>query len=376
MVYVEDASSVPVTASVPGAFQPFRWKVFCIRCCDAFSDFLRGETLVMFGLDLTILLLIGLALVFDFLNGFHDSSNIVATMIASRALSGRQALAITAVAEFTGPFLFGVAVATTLGNEVLMDRQLEISVVLSALAAAIVWNLITWWLGIPSSSSHALVGGLLGAAILESGIGVIKWNGLIKVIVALLTSPLIGLLVGYSLMKLVLHLARNATPGINQFFKGSQVVTAVALALSHGTNDAQKTMGVITMGLVASGFLTEFHVPLWVIALSAGAIALGTWTGGWRLIRTLGGKFFKIRPVHGFTTQIASAGVILGAAVSGGPVSTTQVVSSAIMGVGSAERVSQVRWGVAREIVTAWFLTIPVSGVLSALLGILLRNWF
>ncbi len=327
-------------------------------------------------LPFTVFLLIGLALVFDFLNGFHDSSNIVATMIASRALSGRQALTMTAVAHFIGPFLFGVAVATTLGNEVLMDSQLKMSVVLSALISAIVWNIITWWLGIPSSSSHALVGGLLGAAIVESGMGVIKWAGLTKVIIALLTSPLIGLIVGYLLMKLVLYLARSATPGINRFFRGSQVVTAVALALSHGTNDAQKTMGVITMGLVASGVLTEFHVPIQVIAISAGAIALGTWMGGWRLIRTLGGKFFKIRPVHGFTTQIASTGVILGAALFGGPVSTTQVVSSAIMGVGSAQRVSQVHWAVARELVVAWFLTIPVSGVLSALVGMLLRNWF
>ena len=324
----------------------------------------------------TVVLLIVLALVFDFLNGFHDSSNIVATMIASRALSGRQALAITALAEFAGPFLFGVAVATTLGNEVLNDTQIKISVILSALISAILWNLVTWWLGIPSSSSHALVGGLLGAAMIESGMGVIKWAGVGKVILALLISPVIGLIIGYLLMKLVLFLARGASPGINEFFKRSQIVTAVALALSHGTNDAQKTMGVITMGLVASGVLTEFQVPFWVIALSAGAIAVGTWTGGWRLIRTLGSKFFKIRPVHGFTAQIASAGVILAAAVSGGPVSTTQVVSSAIMGIGSAERVSKVNWGVAGELVTAWFLTIPVSAVLAALIGMLLHNWF
>lgn len=327
-------------------------------------------------LPFTVLLLIGLALVFDFLNGFHDSSNIVATMIASRALTGRQALAITAVAHFIGPFLFGVAVATTLGNEVLVDTELSMSVVLAALSSAIVWNVVTWWLGIPSSSSHALVGGLLGAAIVESGAGVIKWAGLSKVIIALLTSPLIGLVAGYLVMKLVLFLARGATPAISGFFRHSQIVTAVALALSHGTNDAQKTMGVITMGLVASGVLSEFQVPIWVIALSAGAIALGTWTGGWRLIRTLGGKFFKIRPVHGFTTQIASAGVIMGAALSGGPVSTTQVVSSAIMGVGSAERVSKVHWDVAGELVAAWFLTIPISAVLAAILGTVLRNWF
>ncbi len=323
----------------------------------------------------SVLFLIALALIFDFLNGFHDSSNIVATMIASRALSGRQALAITALAEFVGPFLFGVAVATTLGNEVLNDSELQISTVLAALVAAIAWNLATWWLGIPSSSSHALVGGLVGAALVESGIGVIKWAGLGKVIAALLISPPIGLLIGYLVMKLVLFLARGAPPSINTFFRHSQVVTAVALALSHGTNDAQKTMGVITMGLVAAGVITEFHVPLWVIAISAGAIALGTWTGGWRLIRTLGGKFFKIRPVHGFTTQIASASVILSAALSGGPVSTTQVVSSAIMGVGSAERVSKVHWNVAGEIVTAWFMTIPVSALLSALLTMVLRSW-
>ncbi len=323
----------------------------------------------------TIFILIGLALIFDFLNGFHDSSNIVATMIASRALSGRQALGITAIAHFIGPFLFGVAVATTIGNEVLNDTEIKMSVVLAALISAILWNIITWWLGIPSSSSHALVGGLLGAAIVESGTAVIKWGGLGKVIFALLFSPLVGLLAGFLLMKLVLFLARGATPGINQFFKSSQIVTAVTLALSHGTNDAQKTMGVITMGLVASGVLTEFHVPIWVIAMSAGAIALGTWTGGWRLIRTLGGKFFKIRPVHGFTTQISSAAVILGAALSGGPVSTTQVVSSAIMGIGSAERVSKVHWGVAGEIVAAWVLTIPVSAVIAALLGLVLRTW-
>src|SRR5574340_643798 len=180
-------------------------------------------------LPFAVVLLIGLALVFDFLNGFHDSSNIVATMIASRALSGRQALGITAIAEFTGPFLFGVAVATTLGNEVLMDSQLKISVVISALIAAIVWNIVTWWLGIPSSSSHALVGGLIGAAIVESGVGVVKWAGLTKVIMALLLSPLTGLVVGYLLMKLVLYLARSATPGVNRFFKGAQVVTALAL---------------------------------------------------------------------------------------------------------------------------------------------------
>ena len=323
----------------------------------------------------SVILLIVFALGFDFLNGFHDSSNIVATMIFSRALSGRQALALTALAEFTGPFLFGVAVATTLGSEVLNGNQIELSVILAALGAAIIWNLITWWLGIPSSSSHALVGGLMGAAVIENGFEIVKMTGLIKVLVALAISPPIGFIAGFIIMKLVLFLARGAGPGINVFFKRAQIATAVGLALSHGTNDAQKTMGMITLGLVSAGVLPKFEVPMWVIVLSASAIALGTWTGGWRLIRTLGSKFFKVRPVHGFTSQVTSATVILTAAFLGGPVSTTQVVSSAIMGIGSAERVSKVRWSTGGQILITWLTTIPFSGILAAGLAILLRSW-
>lgn len=324
-------------------------------------------------LALPVLVLIILALTFDFLNGFHDSSNVVATMIASRALSGRQALTLTAMAEFAGPFLFGVTVATTIGNEVLVDSEIRESVLIAALGAAIIWNLLTWWLGFPSSSSHALIGGLIGAAIMESGLEVVKWAGLGKVVIALAISPPIGLAAGYLIMKLVLYLSRAATPAINGFFKRGQIVTAVWLALSHGTNDGQKTMGIITLGLVTAGALPEFQVPLWVVALSAAAIALGTSIGGWRLIRTLGGKFFKVRPVHGFTTQIASALVIMSAALLGGPVSTTQVVSSGIMGVGSAERVSKVHWGVAGQILAAWLTTIPASALMAAGLAGLLR---
>jgi PiT family inorganic phosphate transporter len=327
-------------------------------------------------MPLPVIVLIVLALFFDFLNGFHDSSNIVATIIASRAMGGRQALTLVAIAEFIGPFLFGVAVATTIGNEVLNDSEIRLSVTMSALLAAVIWNLITWWLGIPSSSSHALIGGLIGAGVVESGLGVVKLAGLWKVIFALFTSPLIGLVIGFVVMRLTLFLSRPFPPSINTFFKRGQWLTAIALALSHGTNDAQKTMGVITMGLVSAKVIPEFHVPLWVVALSAGAIALGTWIGGWRLIRTIGSKFFKIRPVHGFTAQITSASVILAAAFLGGPVSTTQVVSSAVMGVGAAERISKVHWGVAGQIVMAWFTTIPVAAVLSALFALVLRNWF
>jgi len=327
------------------------------------------------GISFSTGLLIALALAFDFLNGFHDSSNIVATMIASRALSGRQALTITAIAHFIGPFLFGVAVATTLGHEVLNDSEIKLSVTVAALIASITWNIITWWLGIPSSSSHALVGGLIGAAVIESGWGVVKLAGLGKVVLALAISPPIGLVAGYVVMKTVLFLARGATPKINTFFKRGQIVTAIALALSHGTNDAQKTMGIITLGLVSAGVLPTFHVPVWVIAVCAAAIALGTATGGWRLIKTLGSKFYKVRPVHGFTTQVASASVILTAAILGGPVSTTQVVSSAIMGVGSAERLSKVRWSTGGQILIAWLTTIPFAAILAAGLAVILRRW-
>ncbi len=313
-----------------------------------------------------LIVIIAIALVFDFLNGFHDSSNITATVISSRALSPPKALGITALAEFSGPFLFGVAVATTIGNEVVDPSVISSAVIIAALSSAILWNLLTWYFGWPSSTSHALVGGLVGAVAAAEGLSTIQFAGLEKVLIALFLSPVLGLLLGYLVLKAIYFLARGATPGVNSFFRRSQLFTSLALALSHGTNDAQKTMGIIAMAMVTTGFSSEFHVPWWVIALSAGAIALGTALGGWRLIRTLGGKFFKIRPVHAFGSQLTSAGIILGAALLGGPVSTTQVVSSSIMGAGSADRVSKVRWTVARDIAVAWLLTIPVSALMAA----------
>jgi len=315
-----------------------------------------------------IAILVAVALFFDFLNGFHDSSNIVATMISSRALSPRQALALSAIAHFCGPFLFGVAVATTIGHEVVAEEALIMPVIFAALLAAIAWDLITWFFGIPSSSSHALIGGIVGAVSVDFGLGAIQMRGLAKVAIALFVSPILGLMVGYLLMQLILFLARGASPKINRFFKRSQILTSLALALSHGTNDAQKTMGIIAMALVASGYLSEFSVPKWVIVACAGAISLGTASGGWRIIKTLGAGFYKVRPVHSFAAQLGSAVVILGAALLGGPVSTTQVVSSTIVGVGSAERLSKVRWGVARNILLAWILTIPATALLAALL--------
>ncbi|MFN2149787.1 MAG: anion permease [Anaerolineales bacterium] len=316
-----------------------------------------------------------IALFFDFLNGFHDSSNIVATVIFSRALHPRVALVLAAIAEFTGPFLFGVAVARTIGNELLTDQALNELVVLSALIAAVLWNLITWYLGLPSSSSHALLGGLLGAAILYTQtFSVVKIDGLIKIVLALLLSPVAGLVMGFIVMRITLWTVRKATPRVSTVFRRLQVLTLVGLALSHGTNDAQKTMGVLTLALFLTGQIAVFHVPIWVIALSAGAIALGTAFGGWRLIRTLGGKIYRIRPIHGFTSQIAGASVILGSALFGGPVSTTQVLSSAIVGAGAAERVNKVRWTILRDMALAWTLTIPSTAIASILIFLLLRT--
>jgi PiT family inorganic phosphate transporter len=312
--------------------------------------------------------LVVFSLIFDFLNGFHDSSNVVATVISSRSMPPRASLMLAAVAHFTAPFLFGVAVATTVGKGVIEPSAISPNVVLAAVLSAIVWNLITWFIGIPSSSSHALIGGLLGAAIVAEGVGIIQLPGLLKILVSLLISPPLGLLAAFIIMRILLFLLRNASPRISTVFKRMQLITALTLSLSHGTNDAQKTMGVITMGLVAAGAQTDFAVPLWVVAASAGAIALGTSLGGWRLIRTLGGRIYKIRPIHGFTSQAASAAVIFAAAVIGGPVSTTQVVGSAIMGAGAAERLSKVRWQVGREMVTTWLLTIPATAAISALL--------
>lgn len=311
--------------------------------------------------------LIALALFFDFLNGFHDSSNIVATVISSRALPPRVALRLTALGEFLGPFLFGVAVAKTVGEGLLDSAVITLPVVLAALLGAIVWNLITWYVGMPSSSSHALVGGLLGAAIYARGLGVVRLAGLGKILLALFISPPLGLVAGFLIARLVFFLTQWATPRVNTWFRRFQVLTSFGLALSHGANDAQKTMGVLTLALVASGRLAHFHVPFWVIIASSAMIALGTSFGGWRLIHTLGGRIFRVRPVHGLSSQIAGAAVIAGAALFGGPVSTTQVMSSAIMGTGAAERVNMVRWQVGRDMLVAWVLTIPTAALVAAL---------
>lgn len=314
----------------------------------------------------SLLLVIVLALIFEFINGMRDSSNIVATMISSRAFHAQTALGITAASEFAGPLLFGVTVAKTIGSDIVAAEVISLQALTVGLISAILWNLITWYFGIPSSSSHALIGGLIGAAVISSGWSAVKLAGITKVMLALFISPLVGFIAGFIVLKIVYLLSMNASPHINNFFKQSQMFTAITLAFSHGTNDAQKTIGIITLSLIISGKLTGFNVPFWVVLLSAGTMAAGTALGGWRLIRTLGGKFYKIRPVHGFTSQLTSGIVILGASVFGLPVSTTQVVSSSIIGVGASERFGKVRWGVAGDILTAWVITIPISALFSA----------
>ena len=315
-----------------------------------------------------LIALIVLAVIFDFLNGVHDSSNIVATVIFSRALNPRMALILAAISHFIAPFLFGVAVATTIGDELLNMSAVNMNAIMAGVIAAIVWNLLTWYFGIPSSSSHALLGGLLGATLLHSrSLEIVKVSGLTKIAIALFLSPIAGLIIGFIVMKFTLLLVRSATPKVSNLFRRFQVVTLIGLSLSHGTNDAQKTMGLIALGLLLSGQTSSFVIPMWVVTVSAAAIGLGTSFGGWRLIRTLGGKIFRIRPIHGFTSQIGGAIVILSAALLGGPVSTTQVMSSSILGVGAAERVNKVRWNVLSDMALTWLITIPANAAIAAL---------
>ncbi len=315
-------------------------------------------------------ILLALTLTFGFLDGFHNSANVVATVISSRAMRPRQSLMLAAVAEFIGPFLFGFAVAKTIGADLVEQDAVTVPVVLAAVLAAIIWKLITWWPGIPSSSSHSLFGGLIGAVIIASGVSALKVEGVMTIVIALLLSPVIGFVGGYLVMIFTLRLTRDSTPSINRLFKRGQIFTSFGLALSHGSNNAQKIMGLIVLGMVSTGMTETFSTPLWVVTVSAGALALGTLFGGQRMIRTLGGKFYKIRPVHGFSAQATSATVILGASLFGGPVSTTQVVSSTIVGVGAADRPNKVRWGVFYDIGLAWVLTIPATAVMAAILYI------
>lgn len=328
-------------------------------------------------------LVVALALIFDFSNGFHDAANVVATIIVTGVLSPVKALTIAAICEFIGPFLFGTAVAKTIGKNIIHTSTfdpntmaLSTGVILAALIGAIAWNLLTWWFGLPSSSSHALIGGLIGPVLIAYGPDKIMWKGVIFVFASLILAPVIGMFFGWLFFKITRFTAEkiHATPSANNFFNKMQVVSSVCLALSHGANDAQKSMGVIAMSLVILGILPSFEIPVWVVASCAGAIAAGCATGGWRIIKTMGAKICRLRSVHAFCSQTASASVILTAALIGGPVSTTHVVSSSIIGVGAGQRISAVRWGVAKDIVAAWFITIPAAGLMASLAFIVIRT--
>jgi PiT family inorganic phosphate transporter len=317
---------------------------------------------------------ISLALLFAYSNGFHDAANVVSTIIMTRAISPRKALLMAAACEFIAPFFLGAAVAKMIGENIINlpaydPKAIHISVafLIAALVGAIMWNLITWFFGFPSSSSHALIGGMVGSVLVAYGPDKILWGGLLYVVASLVISPLLGLIFGMVFLKMILRIFRNATPKVNYFFNRMQIPSSIALALSHGSNDVQKSIGLIVMSFVILGFSTSFHAPFWVIASCGAATALGTATGGWRIIKTVGSKIYRLRSVHAFCAQTSSATVILGATLVGGPVSTTHVVSSSIMGVGAGQRISAVRWGVAKNIILAWLITIPASAVMAGL---------
>jgi len=324
-----------------------------------------------------VILIICLALVFDFLNGFHDAANSIATVVSTRVLTPLQAVCWAAFFNFVAAFTFGVGVASTIGKGVIRPEGISQGVILGALMGAIAWNLITWYLGLPTSSSHALIGGFAGAAVTKAGFGVLILQGMGKICLFIVLSPLIGWALGFSLMVLMIHLFWNASPSrVNRHFRRLQLVSAGLYSLGHGTNDAQKTMGIIAILLYTSGYLGEhFYVPVWVIVSAGTAIALGTLAGGWRIVKTMGMSITKLKPIGGFCAETAAAISIIGAAVGGIPVSTTHTIAGAIMGVGSTTRLSAVRWGVAQRIVWAWILTIPLSALMSSLTYLLISFW-
>jgi PiT family inorganic phosphate transporter len=326
------------------------------------------------GFTVILVAVLGLAVLFDYINGFHDTANAIATSVSTRALSPQWAIAMSATANFVGA-LTGTAVAKTIGSGLVAPSAEGGVVVAAALVGAIIWNLVTWRFGIPSSSSHALIGGLLGAS--AAAIGFSAWlvpGILVKVILPLVSSPIVGFAIAFGLMVVIFNVFRRAHPKtMNDRFRRLQILSAAFMAFSHGSNDAQKTMGVMTLALVTAGVIPEFKVPLWVIILAASAISLGTAAGGWRIIRTMGTKVVKLDPVHGFAAETTAATIIFGASTLGMPVSTTHVISSAILGAGSSDRFNAVHWGVARRIGVAWVLTLPSSGIVAALAYLVLK---
>jgi PiT family inorganic phosphate transporter len=315
-----------------------------------------------------------MALVFDFLNGFHDSANAISTVVATRVLTPMQAVSMAAIGNLIGPLFFSTAIAATIGKGIIdtgaissiLPQETFILMVLASLAGAILWNIITWYFGIPVSSSHALVGGLIGAAMAAVGSSVLVYDGIIKVLVFIVVSPLLGFITSIVFALIIMRIFMNAAPAkINGWFKKLQLFSAFFYSVTHGTNDAQKTMGIITILLVGAGFLSDFTVPLWVILVCHTSICLGTWFGGWRIVKTMAHKITRLKPYQGFCAETAGGGVLVLMAGFGIPVSTTHAIAGSIMGVGSMANPKSVRWGVSRNIVLAWVITIPFSAIVA-----------
>ncbi len=323
-----------------------------------------------------VVLIIIVALAFDFFNGFHDAANSIATVVSTRVLSPSQAVIRAAFFNFVAAFTFGVSVARTIGKGVVETAVVDRWVILAGLIGAIIWNIITWYLGLPTSSSHALIGGFAGAAVVKAGFGSLIYTGLAKIVAFIVLSPLLGLVFGFVLMVAVYRVFRGARPSrVDRLFRRLQLLSAAAYSLGHGTNDAQKTMGIIAILLFSSGYLgPEFYVPFWVILAAHAAMGLGTLAGGWRIVRTMGMRLTKLRPVGGFCAETAGAVMLIGTAMGGIPVSTTHTITGSIVGVGATRRLSAVRWGVAFRIVWAWILTIPFSALIAGLAWLILQR--
>ena len=326
-------------------------------------------------LEIAILAIIA-ALAFDFLNGFHDAANSIATVIGTRILRPLQAVTIAAFANFVGPFLFGVAVATTIGKGIINPDFVTIEIIIGALAGAIVWDIITWLLGLPTSSSHALVGGILGAGLAGAGAKAIVFDGLGKVAMGIVISPVVGLVVAFLIALLIMAVFAKAKPGrVNSVFGRLQLVSATYFSLTHGANDGQKTMGVIALILLTQGVITKFQIPSYVILMAAVAMSLGTFFGGWRIVRTMALKITQLRPYQGFSAETGAASILAVLAWLGIPASTTHAISGSIMGVGAVRRMSAVRWGLGRRIVWAWVITIPASAAVSFIITLVIKTF-
>jgi len=330
----------------------------------------------MSGAILLVGFIIVVALAFDYINGFHDAANSIATVVSTRVLTPMQAVAWAAFFNFVAAFGFGVQVAKTVGKGVVHAGVVDQWVILGGLTGAIAWNLITWYYGIPSSSSHALIGGFAGAAVAKAGWGSLAASGLLKITAFIVLAPVLGMALGFALMVATLWIFRRTRPTrVDTLFRRLQLVSAAFYSLGHGTNDAQKTMGIIAILLFSGGYLgPEFYVPIWVILAAHAAIGLGTMAGGWRIVKTMGMRLTKLRPVGGFCAETAGAVMLIGTAIGGIPVSTTHTITGSIMGVGATRRLSAVRWGVAGRIVWAWILTIPLSGALAAATWLILPH--